>query len=692
MLARLQQRALPTLRGFLAAPGLRRFTLRTRLCLLVAIILAPALILAGLLSLRSISVERTHIEEGLGHTLRQLSVEIDRELQSTTALLVVLAESHFLQIGDLEGFRRSASEISRQLGVQITVRRPQSNQRIFSTGGPQDDTPELVLPKIRREAEQRAIETGKAVISDVYFGPNSKRLLVATIMPVMQDGTTEYVLSIGIPARTFSEMLQNAALGEDRMAMIVDRSNTIVARSEKNELFEGTKILPAFADLSSSRTDGIVEYTNREGIPLHLVFRRLQTTGWLVAVGVKVAVLDTSARNTIAYTASAGAMVFAFAIGLTYLLGGRLEHRFGILGIDRRPTLEEFALFFDSAPNGVVLVDDKGMVLLTNATLEQMFGYTQKELIGKPVETLLPTELRGAHVEHRRRFAGNPVPRSMGAGQNVLGRRTNGSDFPIEVRLHPITIRAARYTMATVIDITERTLAAKALSNALNERDRLRLHLMRSAEDERLRLSHELHDQTGQTLIAATLAAKDLEKSLDADGRNRLAKLNVLLSQMGRTLHQVAWELRPASIDELGLAATLDNYVSDWSEQTGIEAEFYCKATNIDMLPNDARTTIYRVIQEALTNIAKHASGSKRVSVVISRAGAMLQLMIDDNGDGFDLIEKLGTPSKYGSLGIPSMRERLSLIGGSLEIESSPGVGTTVFARIPIEPEEVLLP
>ena len=179
---------------------------------------------------------------------------------------------------------------------------------------------------------------------------------------------------------------------------------------------QGTKILPEFADLTSARTEGIGEYTNREGIPLHLVFRRLQTTGWLVAVGVKVAVLDASARNTIAYTATAGALVFAFAIGLTHLLGGRLEHRFGTLGIDRKPTLEEFALFFDSAPNGVVLVDDNGIVLLTNATLEQMFGYTQRELIGQPVETLIPSELRERPCE----APGRLRPQS----DTALGRRT----------------------------------------------------------------------------------------------------------------------------------------------------------------------------------------------------------------------------------------------------------------------------
>ena len=361
------------------------------------------------------------------------------------------------------------------------------------------------------------------------------------------------------------------------------------------------------------------------------------------------------------------------------------------MGIDRRPTREEFALFFDSAPNGVVLVDHNGIVLLTNAPLERMFGYTQTDLLGQPVETLIPNQLRAAHVEHRQAFVRSPVPRVMGTERNLLGRRKDGSEFPIEVGLYPITIQTAQYIMATVIDITERSRAAKALSNALTERNRLRRHLMRSAEDERLRLSHELHDQTGQTLTAATLAAKEVENFVDADGRQRLTKLNALLDQMGRTLHKVAWELRPASIDELGLAAMLDNYVTDWSDQTGVAAEFYGKGEDIDNLPDEVRTTIYRVIQEALTNIAKHASEANQVSVVISRAGTVLQLTIDDNGDGFDLAEKLGTPSKYGSLGIPSMRERLSMIGGTLEIESSEGIGTTVFARIPIEPEEALL-
>ena len=272
-------------------PGLRRFTLRTRLCLIVAIILAPALILAGMLSLRSIAAERIHIEEGLGRTLSHLSVEIDREIQSTTALLVVLAGSHYLQINDLEGFHRYASEISNELGIQIVVHRPQLDKRVISTGVPWNETPELTMPAVRLEAEQQAIQTGKTVISDVFFGPVSQRLLVSAIMPVMRNGTAESVLSIGIPIRKFSEILENAPPGEGRLAVVLDRSNTVVARSEKSELFAGTKVLSEFADRTSG-TEGVLDHTNREGIPFHWVFRRLQRTGWLVTVGVKTAVLD----------------------------------------------------------------------------------------------------------------------------------------------------------------------------------------------------------------------------------------------------------------------------------------------------------------------------------------------------------------------------------------------------------------
>jgi signal transduction histidine kinase len=215
----------------------------------------------------------------------------------------------------------------------------------------------------------------------------------------------------------------------------------------------------------------------------------------------------------------------------------------------------------------------------------------------------------------------------------------------------------------------------------------LRRRYIQAQEEERLRLAHELHDQTGQSLTAALLELKGIEMQANEPVRNRIRLLRLQLEQMGRTLHHIAWELRPASIDEVGLAAALVNYLSEWSEQIGIEADFHCDDARLDEIPDYSRTSIYRIVQESLTNIAKHAVDATQVSVVIERHDGVLQVMIEDNGGGFDIIAKSATDDKHRGLGLPGMYERLSLIGGSLEIESSVGGGTTVFARIPIQLE-----
>jgi two-component system sensor histidine kinase UhpB len=679
-----------TLGRFLAVPARRGFSLRTRLCLFAVILMVAALAPATVEVLRSISAERTRIDAGLGNTLDGLSVEIEREIRGNTNVLVILATSNFLQSDDLESFHQRAEKISRQLGgTQIVVHRLRGDQRVASTGVPWNEASTVTLPPACLEAEQRAIESGKVVISDVFFSPVSERYLVAAVMPVLRNGVAEYVVSLGIPIQKFSDIIDNAPPGPDRVVAVLDRSHHFIARSARNKLPEGTTALSDFSSQLSG-AEGTFDSSNRFGEAFHGRYRRLESTGWHIAVGVRTSALAASSRKTLAYEAAAGTLLFASVIGLTFIFGTRLQQRTGTLGIDRAPTRDEFALLFDFAPHGVLLVNDQGIVLLANARLEAMFGYAQAEIVGRPVEMLVPGELRSDHIQHRHAFTEHPASRPMGRERTLLGQRKNGSRFPIEVGLHPIIVRSQHYIMATAIDITERSAAAKALADTLTERDRMRRHLMRAAEDERLRLSHELHDQTGQTLIAATLTSKGLEKFLDAEGRQQLMKLNALHDEIARTLHQVAWELRPPSIDELGLTATLDNYVSDWSEQTGIASDFHCRTGNIDHSSDEARTTIYRIIQEALTTIANHAHDTKHVSVVIGRVGKLLQLTIENDGDGFDLTEKLGTPSKYGKLGIPSMRERLALIGGTLEIESSEGLGTTVYARIPIEPQDSL--
>jgi signal transduction histidine kinase len=209
----------------------------------------------------------------------------------------------------------------------------------------------------------------------------------------------------------------------------------------------------------------------------------------------------------------------------------------------------------------------------------------------------------------------------------------------------------------------------------------LRRRLLNAQEEERLRLARELHDQTGQDLVAAMLELGEIECSVAHGDCQRLRNLRAHLDKIGVTLRRVAWELRPTSIDDLGLVKAIENHLADWSVRFGIKGDFHCTDTGIDSLPDDVRTMIFRVVQEALTNVAKHVAGATMVSVVIHRAAEHVSVIIEDDGCGLhpDLAKDM---TDEGGLGLAGMRERLSLIDGELKVESSAGAGTTVIARI----------
>src|SRR5262249_27631459 len=182
-------------------------------------------------------------------------------------------------------------------------------------------------------------------------------------------------------------------------------------------------------------------------------------------------------------------------IGLSYHWATRMAQSVGALGIDRKPTREEFQVLFESAPNGVVVADSDGLIALVNAKMEEMFGYSREELVGQPVEVLVPERFRDAHSGRRKVFSAVPETRAMGAANDLFCRRKDGSEFPVEIGVNPIHTGAGNLVMATVVDITARKRSAERLAAALGERDDLRRRFMQAQEQERLRLARDLHDQ-----------------------------------------------------------------------------------------------------------------------------------------------------------------------------------------------------
>ena len=212
-------------------------------------------------------------------------------------------------------------------------------------------------------------------------------------------------------------------------------------------------------------------------------------------------------------------------------------------------------------------------------------------------------------------------------------------------------------------------------------RDLLRA-MAQAQEEERRRIARELHDQVGQTVTGLSLGLRMLEETLagvDPAVDERLSWLRSLAAGIGQDIHRAAADLRPAALDDFGLAAALTALAADWGRRHGIALDLHTVGT-VDRLPPEIETVIYRVAQEALTNVLKHAH-ARTVSVLLERREDGIRLIVEDDGDGFDLDAAPGDARPH--LGLSGMRERLLLVGGSLEVESAPGSGTALFMTVP---------
>jgi signal transduction histidine kinase len=241
--------------------------------------------------------------------------------------------------------------------------------------------------------------------------------------------------------------------------------------------------------------------------------------------------------------------------------------------------------------------------------------------------------------------------------------------------------------VGTHFDLTERKRA-----EAERARTELLTRLVFAQEDERRRIAREMHDQFGEQLTALNHRISALRTAADThpDVHGFIDELEAVAQRLDRDVDQLVWELRPTALDDLGLRAALANYVKDWSARAGVSAELHTSGLLDDRLAPDVETTLYRIAQEALTNVARHSHAS-RVDVILERRPDHVALIVEDDGVGFDpgdidvpRDQTTGSPAVRGrgGFGLRGMRERAALVDASLEIESAPGEGTTILVRM----------
>ena len=334
----------------------------------------------------------------------------------------------------------------------------------------------------------------------------------------------------------------------------------------------------------------------------------------------------------------------------------------------------------------IFLIDAGGLVTEWTAGAERVKGYAAAEVVGRHLALFYPPEDVAAGEVDRELAEAAATGRAEREGWRV---RRDGTRFWVNEIATAVRDAEGQLAGFTKIsrDLTERRLAEAAAEQRrlAAARDELRRALAAAEEGERRRLARELHDQLGQHLTGFALGLGEVRRRLAAGDplEGRLDQLEELARLMTRDARSLALELRPPELDDVGLASALATYVRGWGARTGVAGEVAVVGRAGREVPAEVGSAVYRIVQEALTNVARHAQASQ-VSVILERPNGELRLLVEDDGRGFDTDDTAARVRAERRLGMAGMRERAALAGGTVAVESSPGAGTTVQVRIPV--------
>jgi len=326
----------------------------------------------------------------------------------------------------------------------------------------------------------------------------------------------------------------------------------------------------------------------------------------------------------------------------------------------------------ESAMDAIISCDDTQKIVLYNRAAERIFGWSAAEAIGQPLDMLVPMRYHRLHAQQVRRFgATGTTSRQMGDNTVLYARRKNGDEFPIDASISQLNTPEGKVYTVILRDITERVRAREELAAFAAESAGVR-------EQEKSRMARELHDELAQSLTAAKMDAIWLRDHLpgDPDAQSKIATMLSMLDTCVASTRRIAADLRPLVLDDLGLVPALEWVVQNFTHRTGVPCELIVDEEL--ELEEPFATGVFRIVQESLQNVAKHAE-AHQVEVELKAEGDYLHLRVQDDGIGF----RHSQPRKPQSLGLVGLRERAQLMRGELHVDSSPGAGTRVEATIP---------
>ena len=343
--------------------------------------------------------------------------------------------------------------------------------------------------------------------------------------------------------------------------------------------------------------------------------------------------------------------------------------------------IDELNALHEAAVEGIML-HEKGVLLKANNRYYNMFVYKPEELQGKQA---LPLTVIPETMDLRKR---RETPNET-ASYEIQGLRKDRSTFPLEVRGKLMEFQGRTVRGIALMDITDR----KEVEDALRESEKmlrfLSTRLFEAQEQERTRLSKELHDQLGHDLVLLKLCIRSIQKKLD-ESQTELQKecddTIAAVDQIIENVRRISRDLMPSILEDLGIMASLQSLLENFSKQHGIQVQLEMEEFD-RIFPREIQIHLYRIIQEVLTNVSKH-SAANSIYVDIKRSDKNILFQLIDNGKGFDLSKVMERKFDTRGVGLTAMKERIFMMGGQFEVKSYPGEGTEIKFQVPIGTKE----
>jgi PAS domain S-box-containing protein len=544
--------------------------------------------------------------------------------------------------------------------------------------------------------EQNILQSGQPFINQeepIIDAQGNRRLILTTKVP-LRDHQGYIVGLVGV-GRDITELRQAEEALRESEALNRAVLNSLVAHiavvDERGLIVAVNKSWERFARLHGG------DQVDRLGVGVNYLAACRGSEGEIARAGIEAVLKGRRSGFTMEYCSSTPQAELWFMMTVTPLArgGAVISH----LDITRQRQAENslresqarLEAIIGAATDAIITIDADQQIILFNAAAERLFGYQAHEVIGQPLNLLLPKRYWADHSEHIRHFSQTGVTaRAMGQAGELAARRADGQEFLIEAMISQVEVSGQKLYTVILRDVTERkwvesekALLFEAVSRQREQLRALTGRLAEAREIERKELARELHDRVGQQLTALNLNLNVIQTHLPVEllagptGRFLRDSL-ALVEHTTESIQDLMANLRPPLLDDYGLVAALRWYCSQFAQRVSFSLSVQGEEPE-PRLPGPVEHTLFRITQEALTNVAKHAQAS-RVVIVVNSDAERVWLTISDNGVGFEVSERV-KPAGRPSWGLITMVERAEAIGGHCHINSRPGHGTQVIVE-----------